>query len=236
MRTDTIPDNITENEKNMPQGVERPDESATLTVRFNHKDLPITVEEARVLAQKGLNYDKLQKRLEAIKNNPEVMRLMERRNSVSDDELSNNSENLENQTETVSENDSRNDLKERFEKELSEALGVYPELSAEDITDEVLNEFSKGVSLGGILEKRRVKSEAKMLRNRIAQLENELLILKTDKENAVSSSGSLAGSGDTVSDEVYSKDEFDSLTKEQIKRNLPKALKSMSFWSARSRK
>jgi|GEM_PF-6211023 len=75
------------------EGAERTLEGAAeaggIRIRFNHEDRLVTPEEAAVLAQKGLAYDKLEQRLENIEADPSraVLKLLAQRSGVETDEL-----------------------------------------------------------------------------------------------------------------------------------------------------
>jgi len=45
-------------------------ESPKLKIKYNHEEKEIDLEEARILAQKGMNYDKLQEKLQQLENDP----------------------------------------------------------------------------------------------------------------------------------------------------------------------
>lgn len=63
---DIAPNTSEEMENTEPSGENQPAENAFVTVRYNGEDVTLSKEDAITAAQKGLNYDKLQARLQAL--------------------------------------------------------------------------------------------------------------------------------------------------------------------------
>jgi hypothetical protein len=54
----------------------------SLKIKYNHKEMEIPYEEAIPLVQKGMNYDKLQEKLQSFENNPALMILKNEANNL----------------------------------------------------------------------------------------------------------------------------------------------------------
>ncbi|MGM7719435.1 hypothetical protein [Metabacillus sp. Hm71] len=67
---DTTPSEQTEDAET--QGMTEEQKAAFLKVKYNKEELELDEEKARELAQKGLNYDKLQERLQALETDPRL--------------------------------------------------------------------------------------------------------------------------------------------------------------------
>ena len=72
-----------------------------LKVKYNHEERALTQEEAILMAQKGLNYDKLQQKIDSYQNDPGLQYLndLAQRNNVSVEELVNHWKSQEEQAQ-----------------------------------------------------------------------------------------------------------------------------------------
>lgn len=103
----------------------------------------------------------------------------------------------------------------------------YPDLDPKTIPGEVLDRTNKGFSL---LDSYRLH-ENSLLKEKIAKQEKALKAQTKNKENAVSSPGSVTGNGATVADYI-SKDTFDAKKSDQgwVMKNLTKIQESRAKW------
>lgn len=126
-------------------------------------------------------------------------------------------------------------IQDRLETDIHELYKAYPEVTEDDIKA-IMDDYNSGVPMIKAFEAYNLKQENEKTKTRLSELEKQLSTKKVNEENSNAAVGSLTGGGDTVPSDIYSKEEFNALTKEQINSNLDKALKSMSYWSAKKRK
>lgn len=152
-------------EDNKCEGADTNCNKAFLKVKFNHDELILSEEEARTLAQKGLNYDKIYSQLEALKGQPDT-------------------------------------------------TGKALKEDALDEDDEV----------------KQIKEENEVLKQKLKEAGAKLLKEKALEQNKKSSIGSVGMKAKREA-ELFTKEELATLSKSEIKQNLDKALKSLSYWS-----
>ncbi len=193
---------VQDNEADTSQSVDKP---FRLMVKFNHKELELDEENAKLLAQKGLNYDKVKAQL---------------------DDLMSTNEDYDKALEN--EDHSQDELVSFFQK--------YPTVNATDIPQEVLEAYQGGVPLTYAYESFNQKSEIEKLTNELNELKSSRKVEITNAQNKQTATGSVSGFGNVNTDDVYTEDELNSLSKSELSSNLDKALKSMTFWSKMNKK
>lgn len=193
-------------------------ENQTFTVKYNGEEKQLTREEMISLAQKGMNYDKVSGQLEQFKNN----RAMQDSYAIIEHyakangmevadylaELNAQREQAENQRFAEENNipveqaanvrkmqEEANAVleRQRFTDEMMELFTDYPDLKAEDITDDVLAYKNQhGVSLKIAYQ---MTAGIKKLEAEKAQLEQKLKIKEEAEKNSGISTGSTKGVG-----------------------------------------
>lgn len=206
-----------ENEKN-EKTEKTEEENQTFTVKYNGEEKQLTREEMISLAQKGMNYDKVNGQLEQFKNN----RAMQDSYAIIEHyakangmevadylaELNAQREQAENQRFAEENNipveqaanvrkmqEEANAIleRQRFTDEMMELFTDYPDLKAEDITDDVLafkNQHNVPLKIAYQMTAGLKKLEAEK-----AQLEQKLKIKEEAAKNSGLSTGSTKGVG-----------------------------------------
>lgn len=191
-----------------------------LKVKYNHEEMYLPEEEAAVLAQKGMNYDKLQKSYEDLKSD---------RSADALDELS-REYGFSTRAEFLAE------LKKGTESdpdgELKAFLRENPDLDPKTVPDEVITDYLGGRSISESYLRYSSKREKESLVSEIERLKNLLDQRAEEKNNAESANGPLATAA-AAAGEYYSSDELDSLTDRELEKNLERAVRSMSRLSAK---
>ena len=195
-----------------------------IKVKYNHEERELTLEEATQLAQKGMNYDKLQQKIDAYNNDPGMQYLNElaQRNNVSVEELVNHWKAQEEQAqlnELIQQNipeeyakemlenrkfreqfQAQEQQKQQAEKQNAEYMdffNAFPGVEPKDIPPEV---FVRSEQDGVPLKYAYMEHERNTLMNRVKMLEQNVQNVKKAPLSAgVSSHGS---------NEVAQEDEF----------------------------
>ena len=201
-----------------------------VTVRYNHKDVELNRNEAVELAQKGLNYDKLSQRLDAAGEVEDLSYLDNLVISLGFESRKELADALKNEAESLSSEDKPSEddgLFSFFEK--------YPQVNASDIPEDVISEYAKGVPLISAYEKHTRDIEVDSLKKELDQLREKQRIIDANSSNSQSSAGSVTVGGNAAAGEFFTENELGTLPGDVLKKNLDKALSSMSFWSAKRR-
>lgn len=181
-------------------------EQPKVKVKFNHEEKEIPLEEAIVLAQKGMNYDKVKTKLDEFEQD-ESLKIADELASKfgvtrtdllkkwKEDIYSKQAEETGLTVEEIREQEENKRLASEYKakqqkeaevnKQVDEFIKAHPEVK-DDIPDEVIAEWNKGTPLKYAYE----AYEAKQAKARLAEKEKELEALKTNKENAQASMGS----------------------------------------------
>lgn len=193
--------NLSEVQENEAFTSQPEDKPFRLMVKFNHKELELDEENAKLLAQKGLNYDKVKAQLDDLM-------------STKVDDSQENSEN---------EDGPQNELMDFFQK--------YPAVNAVDIPEAVIEAYSQGIPITIAYENFMQKSEIERLTNELNELKTLHSVERTNAQNKETATGSVSSFGNVNIDDIYTEEELNSLSKGELSGNLDKALKSMTFWS-----
>jgi len=108
-------------------------------------------------------------------------------------------------------------------QELEEFFREHAELTADKFPQEVFDAFVKGTPIKNAYESYEKNAKISELEQQITELTNKL--------NAVSGAPSVSSFGTTQRDDIYTEEQLNSLTVSEIRKNLDKALKSMSMIS-----
>ncbi len=193
-----------------------------LKVKYNHEELLLPEDEAVMLAQKGLNYDKVLQSLNELKSDKGLMLLESLSKECGYDDRTKFLEDV-----AKMQNDSR-------EKELLDFIKENPGIDVKKIPDSVIREYRLGKGLSESFFRYSSAQETERLNAEIERL-NALLEIKTEETaNELAANEAVGGSG-SVSGEYYSDDELDALTDGELSRNLERAIKSMSRLSEKNK-
>lgn len=136
----------------------------------------------------------------------------------------------EKKTEAKTENNELN------ETDLVDFISKFPTLTAKDLPEAVIEEYQNGTPLTKAYQNYLKDVENQTLKNEIETLKSKIDIKQTNDSNSEAAVGGATGGGETISGDIYTKEQLDALTPQQIDANLDKALKSMTYWSQKSKK
>lgn len=197
-------------------------EQPKIKVKYNHEERELTLEEARILAQKGMDYDKKVERLKALESDPrlsfveelarennmevnqyleavkqhkEQQRLNELIQQNIPEELAREiMENRKYREQFESQNKARAE-EEKINNEFKEFLSVFPDVKTDSIPDSVWEAQQKGIPL-----------KYAYMEHQFNQMQNQLKVYKQNEENAKRTPvGSVITHGTT---EPVAEDEF----------------------------
>ena len=186
-----------------------------LKVKYNHEELFLPEDEAVMLAQKGLNYDKVLQSLNELKSDKSLILLEKLSRECGYDDRAKFLEDV-----LASEKESR-------EEELICFLRENPTVDVKAIPDSVIAEYRLGKNLSECFNRYNSAMETESLKAEILRLKT-LLEIKTEEESNGISANEAVSCSSPVSGEYYSDDELDALTDGELSRNLERAIKSMS--------
>jgi len=224
-------------------------------VKFNHEEKEITVDEAREYAQKGMNYDKVMEKLQALESNPSLkfvetqakknnMTTDEYLDAVAKEEVKNEIARIveaEGVSETVAkklydatklEEKTIADTKTAKEKEkqdayLSDFVKKYPDVK--EVPQEVWDRFAKGdISLVDAYANTTMQSELQELKDKLAKYESKEETDTKNTENAEASTGSVTGNG--TAEHLYTREQVSNMTREEVNKNYNKVIESQKQW------
>lgn len=121
-------------------------------------------------------------------------------------------------------------VQDKLEADIHELYKAYPDVTEDDVKA-IMDDYGKGVPMLAAYEKYLLKKEHEQAKARLAEYEKKLAIRETNDRNNDMAVGSLSGGGDAAPSDIYTKEELDALTPEQIRRDPDKAAKSMSYHS-----
>ncbi len=203
-----------ENENNAEFSENAENQPFRLKVKYNHEELLIPENEAILLAQKGLNYDKVLKSLNELKEEKCFDELSE---IAKDYGFESNKDFLNRLKEQKTEN----------KDSLKEFLRNNPNIDTREIPDEVITEYLNGNDFSESFGRYALKKEMESKTAEIERLKALLEIKEEETENEISANASVSYS-DKTSEEYYTDDELDALSDRELSLNLERAVKSMS--------
>jgi hypothetical protein len=197
-------------------------EQPKIKVKYLHEEKEISLDEARELAQKGMNYDRLQERLNALQNDPRLsfVETQAKRYGMTVDqylEAVRQQEEQERLNELVQKNipeeyakeimenrkfreqyDSQQreaQAKERQQAEYKDFIDSFPDIKPEDIKSETWIKVNQGVPL-----------KYAFMEQKMAEMANEVNVLKTNQANT--KKAPVSGASSNGSHEIASEDDF----------------------------
>lgn len=213
---------VTNAEDTKPAEVIQEQTEPRIKVKYNHEEREITLDEARELAQKGMNYDKLQERLNEFQNAPELAlirelaeengmsvseyveavrqsREQERLNELIQQNIPEEyaKEILENRKfrEQMQAREKEREFKEKTETEAKEELRAFQEAFPD--VKEIPQEVWERVNEGTPLKYAYMEYEFKNLKNQVSILKQN----ETNKTKAPVGGVSIHGSNETAEDD-----------------------------------
>lgn len=216
---------VTESEEDTKPSEEEAEpvtEPQRIKVKYNHEEKELTLEEAATLAQKGLNYDKIQEKLNALQSDPRlsfVEELARENNMTTEQYLEAVKEHREQQRlneliqQNIPEDLAREILENRkFREQLqtkekaaqdqekqqaqfNEFVQTFPDVKPEEVPKEVWDKFSQGVPL-----------KYAYMEHAYKQMQTTVQILKQNETNAKKApTGSVTAHG---GQEIAAEDDF----------------------------
>jgi hypothetical protein len=221
-------------------------------IKFNHEEKELTVDEAALLAQKGMNYDKVYERMNALQNDPALafVESMAKKYNMSPEEYVTAAQKQLEQQELdslVQQNIPEEYAKEMLESrkfrqqseqekqskkaeedkksELAEFVKAYPGIKPEDIPQSVWDDVGKGLKMIDAY----TRHENQSLKSEIAKLNEKLNINAANEQNTKSSTGSIKGDG-KLPQGFYSREQVAAMSQSEIASNLDAINESMKKW------
>lgn len=224
--------------------------------KFNHQPRkPESIDEVITNYQMGLNYPKLQERLQQLESHPALSWAEQQAKMYGFQTVEQYIEAVNQQQEQARLNELvQQNIPEEYAKEMLENrkfreqyeaqqrqqkeqqrqqqdfqtfLETYPDIKPDTIPPEVWMEHQKGRSLVDAYR----SHENQILRQKVAEFEQKMQIQQVNTQNAQSSTGSLTGQGNVPSDFI-SKETFEQNRNNQswMSKNYDHLVKSMKKW------
>lgn len=243
-------------ENEQPEATEETKAEEMFKVKFNHEEKEITLDEAREYAQKGMNYDKINEKLQALESSPSLkfvekqakkynMTTEEYLDAVAKEETAaeiaaiavekNVSEDVANELyeATKLKEKSIADAKKASEKAkqdeyMAEFVKQFPDVK--EISQDVWDRFNKGdVSLVDAYSNVNMKNELASLKEQLAKYQEKESINNKNTNNAGASTGSVTGNGN-ASEAFYTAEQVRGMSKAEVSKNFELIEKSMKKW------
>ena len=190
-------DNVQPQEQTEEQKVQ--EEIQKLKIKYNHEEMELPIDEVQVLAQKGMNYDKLQERLHQVENHVGLKYLEElaERSGTDVEGLVNYWRNQEHQQELnqliqnnipeeyakeiienrkfrqqLQQKEAEAQRKEAESREFKDFLDTFPDVKPEEIPPEVWEKNNNGIPL-----------KFAYMEHEMSKLKNEINVLKNNNLN-----------------------------------------------------
>ncbi len=221
-----------------------------LEIQYNKEVIKLDKDKAKEYAQKGMNYDKVKSRLEALESDPrltfvekqaqkygmtidEYLRAVEQEEQEQEIQRLAESKGLPEDIakelyeskkfrEQYTQREQQELAQKNQQKMLADFINEYPDVKADDIPQEVWKDFDRGIDLVSAY----AKYENKVLKEKLRNVSNATRI---NQDNAEASTGSVTGqgNGNFVS---FTKEQVQNMTTEEVNKNYNNILKSMKSW------
>ncbi len=238
-----------------PEATNATDAVEMFKMKYNHEDIEVSMDEARALAQKGKNYDKVQEKLSALESSPQ-MKFVE-------SQAKKNNMSIEDYLGAVAQQEVTSEIAAIAEKEevsvdiakkLYDGIKLKKEnevnvqsAKAKKLEDDHINEFVKlhpdvkeistdvwvkynegGISLVDAYNNLTKDSRISSLETELAALREQSGIQTKNTENSESATGSVTGNGET--ENLFSREQVKNMSRDEVKKNFEKVTKSMKSW------
>lgn len=230
-----------------------------LKVKFNHEEKELPYEEAVKYAQMGMNYPKLQERLQQLESHPALSWAEQQAKMYGFQTVEQYIEAVNKQQEQEKLNQLiQQNIPEEYAKEMLETrkfreqyeserkaqeqqkkqqedymkfFEAFPDVKADSIPPEVWVEVDKGRSLVSAYREYSLSTENQTLKSKLSEFEQKLQTQQANAQNAQTSTGSLTGQGSVPSDYI-SKETFETNRGNQawMSKNYDLLVKSMKKW------
>lgn len=231
-----------------------------LKVVYDKNEMALDRDKAVELAQKGLNYDRVYEKYKTLETDPRltfvenvakhngmdtdqfmktIMDEMENRRldqesqkimqAVENNNLNEITKELMESRQFRQQYEQEQNLKKADElknQELMQFIKQYPEITVADIPPEVWDATVQGVPLIDAYS----RHENRLLREKLASLEQDKSIDQSNQKNAQSSTGSLKGQGE-VPTTYFTADDVRNMSQTEVRNNLEKIHESMKSWN-----
>lgn len=121
--------------------------------------------------------------------------------------------------------DQERSAQERRDKQISEFFKQFSDVDPKTIPPDVLQALEKGESMVDAY----IRHENRMLKERLAKLEQGIEIDTKNKENAERSTGAITGEGQPET-AFFTKEQVERMSQSEVNRNLDKITQSMKHW------
>lgn len=245
---------IQETQEQSQQEMTQEEQEAFLKIKYNKEEIALDEEKTRELAQKGMNYDKVQERLKQLESDPrlsfvekqaqkygfedigdylkaveqaeeqERIRELAEKEGISS-ELAERLHKLETKEQQRERQAKEYEAQKAKESNYKEFLETYPDVKPEDIPQSVWQEFEKGKSLVDAY----AKHENQLLKTKLSEIEKSKEIQAKNEENAQSSTGSLGKEGSNKLP-FFTKEQVEKMTPDQVNKNWKAIMESQKQW------
>ena len=239
------------NENNLNEGSQQQD-LPKIKVKFNHEEMELPYEEAVKHIQKGMNYDKVYEKVQALENDPRlglINKLAEQSGMTSDEFISavEEQQRLSDLNDLVSNNipeefaqeilenrkfravyqaeQTEKQKQEQLQQTVKEFLTIYPDVKTNEIPQNVWDEVNQGKNLIDAY----AKHENNTLKTRLAELQQKLNINQSNINNEQSSTGSVTGHGE-VENVHYTREQVSKMSTQEVMKNYNAIMKSRKTW------
>lgn len=236
-----------------PQGEPQGEPEPFLKIKYNKEEVALDREKAVELAQKGMNYDKILQRLQALENDPRLtfvenqakkygMTVEQYLDAVREAEEQERLNELiqqnipEELAKEIMENRKfreqwEQERKAREEAEKREAdykafLETFPDVKPEDIPESVWKDVEEN---GKSLVDAYTRYENQLLKEQLAKLQEGKVKEKQNEENANSTTGSVTGKGDGKQP-YFTREQVEKMSVEEINKNWKAIMESQKHW------
>lgn len=232
------------------EGMTQAETEAFLEIKYNKETLKLDKDKAIEYAQKGMNYDKVKEKLDALENDPsrsfveyqakrynmtvpqylDAVRVQEEQDQL--DELIDQNipesiakEMLENRKfrEQYEAKEQESKTKAQQEAEFQAFLEAFPDAKPEDIPQFVWEEHANGKSLVDAY----TRHENQTLKEKLAAVEQEKGINAKNAENANLSTGAVNNKGSDNQNQFFNKKQVDAMSQADVDKNWSAIVASM---------
>lgn len=237
------------------QEMTQEEQQAFLKVKYNKEEIALDEEKAREFAQKGMNYDKVQERLQQLESDPRlsfvenmaqqygmtpeqyIEAVQQEQEKARLDELVQKNipediakEVLESRKfrEQYQTEKQQQEEQVRTQADYNAFLGKYPDINPKDIPQSVWDEVNQGESLVNAYTKYYFTNENEQLKAKLSELEGKKEVEAQNEANAEASTGAL-GKGDGKQT-YFTKEQVEKMSREEVTKNWTAIMDSQKQW------
>lgn len=230
-----------------------PPQEPFLKVKYNKEELALDREKAVEYAQKGMNYDKVIEKLNALESDPrlsfveqqakkysmtvpqylDAVREEEEREKLAELTQKNIPEDLAKEVlegrkfrEQYHVKEQSDQAKAQQEAEFQAFLDTFPEVQPSDIPQSVWDEVTKGKSLVDAY----TRHENQALKQKLAEIEKGKEIDATNAANAAASTGSVQNNGNNNQLPFFTEEQVSKMSRADVNKNWNAIMESQKRW------